>query len=258
MGYMLFLKIFMSGMIFLQLSGIIKSIVKSSGRLSKSVITSSGKIIKQGKSLNKASAMLLADDGTILRSSIVSDEKVLAGQADDFATMPKGVSEEGSFIEKGAKSGEKLEKKLKKTTKDKFDEAMDVLEMEVNDKLENAMEELIYENLDRTGSLFENSVHELLNEPKFDVVSSYFKEKYDYTLRQRLDIFLLLNERDVDGFKIGRREVSQILALYSDVFAGRALAFLLVDLSEYTRVTDAIKMYASKRKILMTGMSNEP
>ena len=98
----------------------------------------------------------------------------------------------------------------------------------------------------------------MLNEPKFAVVSSHFKVKHDFTLKRRLDLFLLHNERDVDEFKLGMREVSHILVLYSDVFSGRALAFLLVDLSEYAPVIDAIKRYASKRKNLMANMSMEP
>ena len=231
---MVFLKILMSGMIILQLSGAIKSILKSTARVSKTVISPSGKIIKSGKGLNKASALLLADDVNSFKNTALAEEKSLAGQADDLAAIKKEVGKDGALVGKGALDAEKLERKLRQMTKE---------------KVEEALEELIFENLDRTGSLFENSVHELLNEPKFSVVSRYFKDRHDFTLKRRLDLFLLLNEREVQGFCIGRREASRVLGLYSDVFAGRALAFLLVDLSEYRPVCEFLKQYASQRGI---------
>jgi hypothetical protein len=237
---MILLKIFMSGMIILQFSGVFKSVIKSTARVSKSVISPSGKIIKGGKSLNKASAMLLADDAASLHKTVLSDEKALAVQSDELAVLNKDIAKEGSTVGRRTKSADKLEKELRKLS---------------DERMEDALEDLIYENLDRTGTLFENSVHELLNEPKFTMVSSYFNERHNFKLKRRLDLFLLLNERDVDGFFIGRREVSRILAMYSDVFSGRALAFLLLDLSEYKPVVESIRIYASKRDILLTDQS---
>jgi hypothetical protein len=217
-------------------SGIIRAL-KGGSKVPKNIIRSSGKVASETKSLNRASAMLLTSETVIAGKTNIADDLVAAGaHTDDLSGIGKGVGEAGATVAKT----------VKKTSK-----AGDALGKLTNELIEDALEDLIFQSIHNRGTTFDNSMRELMNEPKFSEVVTYFIKQHGFKIERKIDLFLLLNEKDVDGFKIEKKEVSRIMVLYSEVFTGRAISALILDLSEYQPVVDRLKAYAVKRKIML-------
>jgi hypothetical protein len=219
----------------LQLSGILKNITKQApkaGRAIKGTVTTA----KTGIKLSKSGKLLIADDLLIAeRITPISDEaKMVSKSGDEIIQTEKSVSKESGKI-----------KRLKNKIKN-YENEIDEL---IKDRVEEAIEDLLYEKMTRDNNRWDYSIHQLLNNPFRDSISTFIQTKYGLKIKEKADLFFLLNEMPVEFVQLSRRDVAKILSKYSLSYKIACIDYFKSELVQYEPVIKRLQIYIDTEKI---------
>lgn len=227
--------------ILLQVSGILKDIMKVSSKSSGKVIQSTAKGLKSGKVLSKAGSALVADDLINVVKEADSEIKTI----DDFGKIASKEKNLNTVIA----SGNKNKKNLKNRIANK--------EETIEEKIQDAISDLIFEDLNRSSLLWEFSMHELMLSPNWELVTSYIKMNYQINLERKIDFYLLMNEIVIENKKLSKKDVSRVLSRYSRAYRTRAIEVLIIELKEYEPIIEKLQYFADKYQLNIKRVSKK-
>jgi hypothetical protein len=219
--------------ILLQISGIMKGIMKQAPKSSGKVIQSTAKGLKSGKVLSKAGSALVADE--LINVVKQADSEIMT--IDDFGAV---VSKEKN-LNKVVASGTKNKKNIKNSIANK--------EEKIEDKIQDAISDLIFEDLNRSNLLWEFSMHELMLSPNWELVTSYIKINYQINVERKIDFYLLMNETVIENKKLSKKDISKVLSRCSRAYRTRAIEVLIIELKEYEPIIEKLQYFADKYQL---------
>lgn len=220
--------------ILLQITSILKDVLKTTPKSAGTIAKSTTKVLKSSTKLSKASNLLVTDDlfkmHDLKSNSLVQEEiKTGVSRAELTAT-------ERTHI-----------KKIKKVESSDIEKSIDEL---FQKKIEEAIEEQLYETISRSTSIWDYAIYELMLEKNWSAVLKYFKINHHYHLNNKIDLFLLLHEKQVENFKLTKRDVCKIMSK-TKIYKSYCLDALIVDLSEYKHIVNRLEVYATKNNIYL-------
>jgi hypothetical protein len=216
--------------ILLQASFIFKNVIKNTPKSSVKVVAGTIKSVKNTKKIFKASENLISDELFLITENKQSFKNEFKAEVS------------------GTKFNELNKANLISTEKGNLGKLKKTIDELIDDKIEDAIEEILFETISRSDKEWDLAMFQLMLKKNWTPLQGYFKSTYNFQLKNKLDFFLLMNDMEVDKFRLSKRNLAKIL-FKTNIYKAKALNILVIDLSEYQFIIDRIQTYSQKNKI---------